>query len=78
MLKECLNQEKKVSSLFGFLDVFLFFLVFLELFGFYCVLKMFPLHVLDQVQLTLLTHEKTASLKTRKKHQKAHYQGPLF
>ena len=26
-----------------------------------------PLHVLDQVQLTLLTHEKTASLKTRKK-----------
>ena len=36
-------------------------------FCFSCFVKMFPLHVLDQVQLTLLTHEKTASLKTRKK-----------
>ena len=42
--------------------------MFLEFFCFSCFLKMFPLHVLDQVQLTLLTHEKTASLKTRKKH----------
>ena len=36
------------------------------LFGFSCLLKMFPLFVLDQRQLTWLTHEKTASLKTRK------------
>ena len=39
--------------------------VFLELFvGLSGFLKMFPLYLLDEVQLTWLTHGKTGSLKT--------------
>ena len=53
-----------VFGLFGFLE-FVWFSS--SLFSFYCVLDMFPLYVLDQVQLTWMTHGKTASLKMRKK-----------
>ena len=55
-------KEFPNHGLFGFFVL----LVFLE-FCFSCFLKMFPLLVLDQAQLTWLTHEKTASLKTLKK-----------
>ena len=48
----------------GFLELFL---VSSSFFGFSSLLKMFPLSVLDQVQVTWLTHKKSASLKTTNK-----------
>ena len=78
--KELENQKNMFPELFQYglcSKDFLNHVVFSPrvFFGFSCLLKMFPLRVLDQVQVTWLTHKKSASLKN---HKQAHYQGPLF